>query len=254
MKWYYVTSAIGAIGLIGIAIWNRAQRNSITVDDVSGFYNSNNKLKFRKYTDVTASLSPKTVVYPGDPNFTLETLCHIGKDSCFGLSKISMSNHMGTHIDFPSHVVKEGKTSSDYDISDLIGEGIVIEIPPDAKSITPAHIKPQKINKNSFVFFKTSNSKISKSDTFVSDYVYIEPETAAELLKLQVRLVGIDYLSVDGIKNDTLPVHQLLLKNNILIVENLELSSVNPGKCIIHVSPLNVPDMDGLPARVTIER
>ncbi len=154
----------------------------------------------------------------------------------------------------PSHVVKGGKRSSDYCVSDLIGEGLIIEIPPEAKCITPDHIKSQKLSKNSFVFFKTSNSKISKSDSFLPDYVYIEPEAAEELLKRQVRIVGIDYLSVDGIKNETLPVHQLLLKNNILIVENLELANVDPGNCIIHISPLHVPDMDGLPARVTIER
>ncbi len=105
MKWYYVTGAIWAVGFMGLTVWKRFQGNSITVDDASKPYKSSqgSHLQRRKYTDVTASLSSKTVVYPGDPNFTVETLCHIGKDSCFGLSKISMSNHMGTHIDFPSH-------------------------------------------------------------------------------------------------------------------------------------------------------
>ena len=255
MKIFYVTGAIGLLGLLGLAVWNRYQKSHITEETVSKFYNSHNSnLKLRKYTDITATLSPETVVYPGDPQLIIEPICHVGQDSCFGLTKISMSNHIGTHIDFPAHIAKGAKTSSDYSISDLIGEGIIIEIPPEAQCITREHISSQKIDKNSFVFFKTSSSKKSKNTTFNGDYVYIDPEAAEALLKLNVKIVGIDSISVDSLKNESLPVHQLLLKNEILIVENLNLTNIYPGKCIVHISPLNIPGMDGLPARVVIER
>jgi kynurenine formamidase len=42
-----------------------------------------------------------------------------------------MSNHLGTHIDYPSHIIKNGKNSSDYDINYLIGNSIIIEISHD---------------------------------------------------------------------------------------------------------------------------
>ena len=111
------------------------------------------------------------------------------------------------------------------------------------------------IQKNDFVFFKTHNSeRLSKQAPFTEDYVYIEPAAAMALLQKEVRMVGIDYISVDAYTSETLPVHQALLENNVLIVENLELNGIDPGRCQLQVIPLNIPHMDGLPARVYMTR
>ncbi len=252
MNRFYVAGAAGIVGLLGIMIWNNVRSRRITKFDVSA--SKLDTLTLRSYYDVTAKLTKETIVYPGDPTLEIESICEVSEESCFGLSKISLSNHMGTHIDFPSHVLNKGKNSSDYNISDLIGNGIIIEIPKEAKAITKNDIQLHRIEKNAFVFFKTRNSYESKNGPLLDEYVYIESDAVEELLKIQARVVGIDYISVDSIKNSNLPVHHQLLKNDILIVENLDLREIDPGKCIIHISPLNIPEMDGLPARVVIER
>jgi len=252
MNKFYVAGVAGLVGLLGIIIWKKCRSRCITKSDVSA--SKLDKLALRSYHDVTAKLTKDTVVYPGDPTLEIDSICEVGTESCFGLSKISLSNHMGTHIDFPSHVLKGGKNSSDYSVRDLIGNGVIIEIPKEARAITKKHLQLHQIERNSFVFFKTRNSYESKSGPLLDEYVYIESGAVEELLKIQARVVGIDYISVDSMENDTLPVHHRLLKNNILIVENLDLRDIDPGKCIIHISPLNIPEMDGLPARVIIER
>jgi arylformamidase len=61
--------------------------------------------------------------------------------------------------------------------------------------------------------------------------------------------VGIDYLSVDPHASD-LPVHKILLDNNVLIVENLNLTPISQGIYQVFIVPLNIPNMDGLPVRV----
>ena len=252
MNKFYAAGAAGIVGLLGIMIWNNFRSKRVTKADVSA--SKLDGLAFRSYHDVTAKLTKDTAVYPGDPTLAIESICEVGEKSCFGLSKISLSNHMGTHIDFPSHVINGGKNSSDYSVSDLIGNGIIIEIPKEAGAITKNHLQFHQIERNSFVFFKTRNSYESKNRPLLDEYVYIESDAVEELLKIQARVIGIDYISVDSMENDTLPVHQRLLKNNILIVENLDLREIDPGKCIIHISPLNIPEMDGLPARIIIER
>lgn len=65
-----------------------------------------------------------------------------------------------------------------------------------------------------------------------------------------VKVVGIDYLSVDKYEEENLPVHKSLLSNDILIVEGLELNDAPIGRCKVYIMPLNIPNMDGLPARV----
>ena len=162
-----------------------------------------------------------------------------------------LGNHTGTHIDFPAHVVRGGKTSTDFPIQFLIGSGLIIEVPETEISITKKFIKSQEsISQNDIVFFKTSNSKISKQAEFKEKYVYIEPDAAEKLIEKGVKIVGIDYISVDSYESKSLPVHHSLLSRDILIVEGLELKKAPLGRCKIYIMPINIPDMDGLPVRV----
>lgn len=211
---------------------------------------SKSKDSNQKYYDISANISEELVTFPGDPPYQNEQLSSLEEGSSFHLSKIHLGNHTGTHIDFPSHVIKGGKTSSDFPIERLIGYGVIIEVPDNQTSITKNFIKKQPILKNDFVFFKTANSKISKNSAFTNKYVYIEPDAAVELLKKGVQIVGIDYISVDKYESDDLPVHRTLLSNDILIVEGLELNNVPMGRCKLYIMPIKINDMDGLPARV----
>ncbi len=206
------------------------------------------------YSDLTAPITEKTVIFPGDPVFSKKNISSIGEKSYFNLAEISLGNHTGTHIDFPLHVKSGGKVSSDYSIDNLIGDGVIIEVPANAISITRSFIMEQPILKDDFVFFKTKNSFLSKQDKFTEEYVYIEPDAAKALLEKKVKMIGIDYISVDRLSEESLPVHNILLSNDILIVENLELAQVSPGRAKFFVMPLNISQMDGLPARVIMSR
>lgn len=206
------------------------------------------------YKDLTAAITSNTVIFPGDPIFNSEPITTISSQSCFNLCEIRMGNHTGTHIDFPAHVIKHGKTSHDYSIDNFVGEGVILHVPNNEATINKAFIMEQPILENDFVFFKTKNSTLSKQDAFTDKYVYIEPDAADALLAKKVRVVGIDYISVDAYAATALPVHHILLSNDILIVENLELRDVDPGRCQLYIMPLHIPNMDGLPARVIMSR
>jgi arylformamidase len=70
------------------------------------------------------------------------------------------------------------------------------------------------------------------------------------LIRKKPKIVGIDYISIDSFAKVDLPVHNLLLSNNILIVEGLCLENAPIGRSQIFILPLKIPHMDGLPARV----
>ena len=208
------------------------------------------KAKHDKYYDLTANISEELVTFPGDPRYQSEQINCLEKGDYFHLSKIHLGNHTGTHIDFPAHVIQDGKTSTDFSIEYLVGSGLIIDVPEKEQAITEDFIKNQAIQKNDVVFFKTSNSNISKNEGFVDKYVYIETNAAEELLKKEVKIIGIDYISVDKYEHEDLPVHHVLLSNNILIVECLELKHIPAGRYEIYIIPIKINGMDGLPARV----
>lgn len=204
----------------------------------------------KKYYDLSANITEDLVTFPGDPQYKAKEVSSVNKGSTFDLHELCLSNHIGTHIDYPSHVITGGKTSNDFPIETLIGKGLIIEVPAGERSITKKFVNRQNILPGDFVFFKTLNSQRSKYLNFTDNYVYIEPKAAKALLKKGVRIVGIDYISVDKYESEDLPVHKSLLSKDVLIVEGLELNNIPIGRCEIYIMPIKINKMDGLPARV----
>jgi len=103
-------------------------------------------------------------------------------------------------------------------------------------------------------FLKQKIQIFLKNGKLIENYVYMETDAAELLSNLKVKIIGIDYLSVDAIDSEELPVHHNFLSKGILIVENLELSQIEEGIYQFFVIPLNIPEMDGLPVRVLASR
>lgn len=59
------------------------------------------------------------------------------------------------------------------------------------------------------------------------EYVSLSPPAAELCVSLGAGLVGIDYISVDRCEDESLPIHNILLKNDVLILEGIDLSAVS---------------------------
>lgn|SRR3990167_4522922 len=101
------------------------KRHSYTADEAAKINKSIKSEKYELYYDLTAVVSQETVVFLGDPEYTSEDICSIEKGSQYHLCRMQLGNHTGTHIDFPAHVIKGGKSSSDFPIESLIGSGLI---------------------------------------------------------------------------------------------------------------------------------
>ena len=102
------------------------------------------------------------------------------------------------------------------------------------------------------VLFKTDNSKHWTDGRFYEEFIYLEAEAAEILVELRVKLVGIDYLSIDKFHSEKHPSHFVLLGRNVVIVEGLNLLNVPPGKYHMTALPLNLQDVDGAPTRIIL--
>jgi arylformamidase len=69
-----------------------------------------------------------------------------------------------------------------------------------------------------------------------------------------VRLVGIDYLSVEKFGSDDFETHLTLLSAGVVIVEGLDLRAVAPGRYDLACLPLKLAagSGDGAPARAVL--
>ena len=82
--------------------------------------------------------------------------------------------------------------------------------------------------------------------------MYLSATAAQYLAERQVRLVGVDYLSVGGFRADGVETHQALLKAGIWIIEGLNLKRVPPGRVQLLCLPLKIVGGDGAPARALV--
>jgi arylformamidase len=66
--------------------------------------------------------------------------------------------------------------------------------------------------------------------------------------------VGVDYISVDKYGDDSLPVHRILLENDILILEGIDLAAVPCGRYTLLCLPLSLKDAEASPVRAALVR
>jgi len=203
--------------------------------------------------DVTVPITNTMPVWPGDPPVQLLSKSHESRDKTHvvTVTAITMASHTGTHIDAPFHMIQGGKRLNEFLLDILVGKARVLEIPA-LRSIGRAELEGVNWDGVERVLLKTQNSAHWRDGKFYEEFVYLEPDGAEFLVQRGVRLVGIDYLSIDKFQSPSHPTHFALLKKNILILEALNLKGVTPGEYTMYALPLNLQDADGAPARVIL--
>jgi len=205
-----------------------------------------------KIYDVTVPLSKELVVYPGDPHVKIIRRTKANEDDAkYNLSRYSFSSHAGTHVDPPFHLIEGGNTVDKLPLELLMGRARVVEV--TAPYIDEAVLEEFDFTVDARVLFKTRNSYLWSKKSFVEDYVYITPGAAQSLINDGIKVVGIDYLSVDKFGAEP-ATHRVLLSAGTIIIEGLDLREVEPGDYELICLPLKIKDGDGAPARVILRQ
>ncbi|HET8576639.1 MAG TPA: cyclase family protein, partial [Methylomirabilota bacterium] len=107
---------------------------------------------------------------------------------------------------------------------------------------------------HSRLLLKTRNSTLWTRGGFTRDFTALDLEGARYLVERGVRLIGIDYLSIEQFNSPGHPVHRHLLGAGVVILEGLDLSCVTPGAYELVCLPLPVRGIDGAPCRAMLRR
>jgi len=166
-------------------------------------------------------------------------------------SLITMSPHTGTHVDAPSHFLRDGKSTNFLEPLSCSGPALVIDLTHVQDAITLEHLKEVAIAPDMIVLFKTKNSALANNDTFDYKFVYIPQETAEWLANQNIKAVGIDYLGVER-EQPGHETHQAFLSKEIPIIEGLRLKDVPAGTYHLWCLPLRIMDIEAAPARAIL--
>jgi arylformamidase len=206
--------------------------------------------------DVSVPLSAATPTYPGDPGIDIKQWLTLAKGDAANVSLITFGLHSGTHVDAPAHFIAGGAKVESLPLESLMGEAEVVEVPDQIRVIEEDFVTANCVNGSQRILFKTRNSAFwsHPENGFREDYTYISPAAAGRLVELGVRLVGIDYLSVEQFKSVTFQTHHTLLSSGVVILEGLDLREVTRGSYELICLPLKIAggSGDGAPARVIL--
>ena len=209
-----------------------------------------------KIYDVSVPISGKTPVYEGDPKVEIETANAISKGDAANVSKLCFGAHTATHVDAPNHFIEGTRKVDELPLEVLIGKVRVVEIDKSVTAIESSHVENADLESVERVLFKTRNSEFwnDLEQVFQKDFTYIEPDAAQKLVDFGAKLVGIDYLSVEKFGSEDFQTHITLLKNQVIIIEGLDLREVSAGDYELICLPLKVAEGtgDGAPARTVL--
>lgn len=205
------------------------------------------------FIDVSVPLDANLPLYPGNTPFSIEAIKRMARGDSSNVSSLHLSAHAGTHVDAPNHVLDGAAASESLPIELLIGRTRVIEI-TTRTGIGRDELAGYDFSEDLRLLIKTANSRLWASPDFHKDYVGVTEAGARYLVERGIKVVGVDYLSVEEFKKPGAPAHRTLLGAGVIVIEGLNLLDVEPGIYEMFCLPLRVIGSDGAPARVVLRR
>lgn len=171
-------------------------------------------------------------------------------------SEFKLGAHTGTHVDAPGHFYDNyydaGFDVDTLDIRVLNGLALLVDVPRD-KNITAEVMKSLNIPRGvSRVLFRTLNTdrRLMFKKEFDTSYVGFKEDGAKWLVEnTDIKLVGIDYLSVASYDHSVQSHLVFLESREIILVEGLKLDDVPAGIYTINCLPLRLVGSEASPIR-----
>lgn len=180
-------------------------------------------------------------VFPGDPAPERKVLSSMETGALYNLTAISMCAHNGTHIDAPSHFIKDGITVDAVCLEAFIGMAYVAE----HQGIVSGDDAARMLEKAKALNPESTRRMLIKGPAVVS------AEAARVFADAGIRLLGNESQTV-GPEDAPVPVHHILLGANVILLEGIRLAAVPEGMYLLNAAPLNLGGAEGAPCRAIL--
>ena len=202
--------------------------------------------------DISLPIREGMIVYEGDPGISIGSSASLERGDPANVSALNFGTHTGTHMDAPLHFIAGAPGIDTVSLDVLIGPALVVEVDAD-KLIEPKHLTDPRIASQQRLLLKTKNSTLWDRKSFAREYIGLSLDGARFLVDRGVKLVGIDYLSIEAYGVTGHPVHKTLLGAGVVILEGLDFRKVTPGVYELYALPLRIAGGDGAPCRAILK-
>jgi arylformamidase len=202
--------------------------------------------------DISVPNHPGMLHYGRRPEKTMVESIAAGDPG--NVSRWLIGSHTGTHVDAPAHFVEGAPTIESVPLDVLVGPAVVLDLTSVAShEIGPDDLLAAGLADDERVLLKTPNSTGALREPEKSPWVGLSKEAAELLVERGVRLVGIDYLTIDSPDGETgWPVHHVLCGAGVAILEVIDLSDITAGRYTLASLPIKLVGSEAAPARAIL--
>jgi arylformamidase len=205
-----------------------------------------------KYIDISVAVSPQLPTWPGSPKIKFQRNLELDRGDIANDTTIEFSVHTGTHIDAPLHFIAKGNSVDKLPLDVLIGSASVVDL-LDVEVITAQTLENLSLSPQvERLLIRTRNSQLWQKSDFEPDFVALSADAAQWIVDRGIRLIGVDYLSVQRFY-DGPETHLILLGAETIVIEGLNLAHVSPGEYELICLPIKLAGVEGAPARVILK-
>ena len=201
--------------------------------------------------DISVRLHPDMVVWPDSIGFAIRREHSMAAGADANVSTVEMDLHSGTHVESALHFMDGGDPLEVVPLTAFVGPAYVLHV-PGAAVVGPAELEmvPARVER---LLLRTRNSDGGlQQGQFRPDYVALNAEGAQWIADHEIRLVGIDSLSIQR-WGDGPETHRILMRAGVVILEGLDLSSVEEGTYRLTCLPLALSGAEASPVRAILE-
>jgi arylformamidase len=167
----------------------------------------------------------------------------------FQIGKIEMVANTGTYLDTPYHRYESGADLSSIDLSAISQlDGIKLDATPVDRAIDRRLFQTVDV-KNKAVLVRSGWDAHWRTEQYFEGHPFLTRDAAEFLVSEGAALVGIDSYNIDDTRDPTRPVHSILLKAGIPIVEHLRNLQSLPRDFLFFAVPPKIKGLGSFPVR-----
>ncbi|MCP4313801.1 MAG: cyclase family protein [Bacteroidetes bacterium] len=205
------------------------------------------------------------VLTPGEEEFVLEIETknteEVHKttvrreDIWYIIQDVKLSSHLGTHIEFPYHHMKDGKDASNYPLERMVGDAVIFDFTHKKKDeeISKQEIIDSgvEVRKGDIVVIYTGMQELWNTPTGHDRPALSIEATKYLVIEKGIHCIGTDATGLEVRGTEDQPVHQILFSHDVAMIESMtNLDKLRGKRFSIMVLPIRVRGMDSCPVRI----
>ena len=215
--------------------------------------------------DLSVAVNADTLS-PPSTNIRVEITPHRRGPGFWQVSSVNQGLHTGAHIDSPLHVFKDGITTAEISLEQVIGEAVTIDLSFVGANhrITVDDLKrggADKVKKGDIVLLRTdwTDKMYGKWPEYFTQSPFFPPESAEWLVAKGPKSIGFDFFEeycarLPDFTSEDFPMHRVILGAGIVIMEGLTNLGALPRRRVPFYAPFyKIEGTEGAPARFFVQ-